>query len=75
MWNICAGVMSECLDMRKIELKLTDYQKPNDATLVKIFLKIFPGFEAEQVFSSVTWKKELQLFFQDKKLAVHKIIR
>jgi hypothetical protein len=46
LWKICTAVVNECLEIRKIELKLNDYKKPNTDTLLKIFLKIFPDFKS-----------------------------
>jgi hypothetical protein len=56
LWNICTAVVKECLEFRKVELKLGGYRKPTDEVLLKIFMKIFPEFKAEDIFGSVNWK-------------------
>lgn len=75
LWKICTAVVNECLEIRKIELKLTDYAKPTNATLLKIFLKIFPDFKSEQIFGNVNWKNDLGSLVADFRKKINKIIR
>lgn len=75
LWKICTAVVNECLEIRKIELKLTEYNKPSYDTLLKIFLKICPDFKSEQVFASVNWKNDLTSIVGDIRKRVNKIIR
>jgi hypothetical protein len=75
LWKICTAVVNECLEIRKIELKLTDYIKPTYATLLKIFLKIFPDFKSEQIFANVNWKNDLGNIVGDIRKKINKIIR
>lgn len=75
LWKICTAVVNECLEIRKIELKLTDYRKPNYDTLLRIFLKIFPDFKSEQIFSSMNWKNDLTNTVSDIRKKINKVIR
>lgn len=54
---------------------MTAYKKPNYETLLKIFLKIFPDFKSEEIFSNKNWKNELTSLIADIRKKVNKIIR
>lgn len=41
-WKVIAAVVNDCLEHRKIQLKLTKYNKPDSQTLIQIFHKILP---------------------------------
>lgn len=42
---------------------------------MKIFLKIFPDFKSEEIFSNLNWKNELTSLIADIRKKVNKIIR
>lgn len=67
--------MRECLEFRKVELKLQSYSSPSREGLLKIFMSIFPNFKVDDIFRSKNWKNELGAFIENAKTQINRIIR
>jgi hypothetical protein len=67
--------VKESLEFRKVELKLQNYKYPSQETLLNIFMKIFPEFSKETIFSNMNWKNELPAFVESTRNRINQIVR
>ena len=75
LYKICGNLVKESLQFRKVELKIENYTNPSDETLLKIFMKIFPEFKIQKIFTGINWKNELGAFIDETKKKINEVIR
>jgi hypothetical protein len=56
-------------------LEETGYKRLVNEILVKIFKKIFPAFNEEEVFTNKNWKNEFPVYMQNCRKTISKVIR